>query len=229
QPIDAELAQRQHAEYVAALRETGIQVERLDADERYPDSCFMQDPALVLAGIAILNRMGAPTRTGEPDLIADLLGERFETQRIYAPATLEGGDVLIVGERLIVGESGRTNMDGIEQLRAIVAPRGFHVESTPVCDFLHLSTAATYAGQGILLVHEDFPQTAVFANLKKILVPREEGYAANVLAIGDSVIMPAGYPKTSAQLRAYGFKLLEVPMSEFCKANGGVTCLSLIW
>src|SRR5581483_11203964 len=114
-PIDVALAQKEHAEYVAALREAGVQVEILQA-ERYPDSCFMQDPALVLDGVAILNRMGALSRAGEPDLIASMLEQRFELRRIHATATIEGGDVLVIGEKLIVGESGRTNAAGIEQL-----------------------------------------------------------------------------------------------------------------
>lgn len=228
-PIDVGLAQKQHTEYVAALREAGVEVEVLEADERFPDSCFMQDPAMVVAGLAVLNRMAVPMRMGETELVAKRLTELFETRRIFPPATLEGGDVLNLGERLIVGETERTNAAGIEQLRAIVAPRGIRVGSEPIRDYLHLLTVMTYAGQGILVVHEDCADNPKLKEFKKVIVPREEAYAANSLAIGEHVIVPAGFPKTEEQLRAFGFKVLAVPMSEFFKADGGVSCLSLVW
>jgi dimethylargininase len=229
QPIDINLARKQHSEYVAALQEAGVQVEALEADERFPDSCFMQDPAMVIANVAILNRMGAASRLGETELVADILRARFETHSLLAPATLEGGDVLNVGDRLLVGETERTNRMGIEQLRAIAEPHGVGVESIPVREFLHLLTVVTYVGQGIVVVYQDFADHPSFQEFAKVVVPREEEYAANTLGIGNCVIMPAGYPKTEAQLRAQGFEVLPVPMSEFYKADGGVSCLSLLW
>lgn len=228
-PIDVTLALRQHAEYVDALRETGIAVEILDADERFPDGCFMQDPAMVIRTGAILNRMGTASRAGETALVADILRERFETHELVEPATLEGGDVLNAGHRLLVGETERTNKAGIEQLRALVEPYGIHVEAVPVREFLHLLTVVTYVGNGVVVVHEDFADHPALAVFDKIIVPRVEAYAANTLGIRNSVIMPAGFPQTAERLRGKGFEVLQVPMSEFYKADGGVSCLSLIW
>lgn len=229
QPIDVALARSQHAEYVNALRETGVQVEMLEADERFPDSCFMQDPAMVIAKMGILNRMGTQSRLGESGLVADFLRERFETHSLHAPATLEGGDVLNVGTKLIVGETERTNAEGIAQLRALLHKRGVQVESIPVNDYLHLLTVVTYVGQGMVVVHEDFAAHPMLQEFNHVVVPREEAYAANTLGIGKYVILPAGFPKTTEQIRGAGFEVLEVPMSEFYKADGGVSCLSLIW
>lgn len=228
QAIDVALAQRQHAEYVAALRETGVHVEILPASDDFPDACFMQDPAMVIDGIAILNRMGAASRAGETDLVADVLRARFETHALSAPATLEGGDVLIVGNRLIVGETVRTNRDGIAQLRARFEPRGVRIDSTPVGEFLHLLTVVTYVGHGVILVHQDFAEHPMLREFVQVCVPRKEAYAANTLGIGKYVILPAGFPKTAGQVRAKGFEVLELPMSEFYKADGGVSCLALM-
>lgn len=228
-PIDVELARRQHAEYVSALRAAGIVVEILESDERFPDSCFMQDPALIVGGVAILNRMGASSRRGETALVEADLRARFETHRIVQPATLEGGDVLNAGNCLYVGETDRTNTQGIEQLRQFVEPRGFRVEPIAVRDYLHLLTVVTCVGNGMVVALEDFALHPALREFEKVLVPREESYAANTLGIGSHVIMPEGYPKTSERLRAKGFEVLAVPMSEFYKADGGVSCLSLIW
>lgn len=243
QRIDVSLAARQHGVYVAALREAGVKVTTLKPDERFPDACFMQDPAMVirmpstaqprgdtsLGGIAILNRMGTPSRVGETELVADVLRAQFETIALTAPATLEGGDVLNVGNRLIVGKSARTNGAGIAQLRSIFEPRGSRVESASVGEFLHLLTAVTYVGRGIVVVHQDFAEHPILQSFEQVIVPRSEAYAANTLGIGKYVIMPAGFPKTAEQIRARDFEVMEVPMSEFRKADGGVSCLSLIW
>lgn len=228
-PIDVELAKRQHAEYVAALKETGLMVEALKAAEAFPDACFMQDPAMVVSNVAILNRMGAVSREGETDLVAELLTTRFDARRIKAPATIEGGDVLNVGDRLFVGLTERTNEAGVERLRAIVEPLGMSVESVPVREYLHLLTVVTYVGNGTVVVLEDFAEHPALAGFKRVLVPREEAYAANTLGIGKYVIVPARFPKTTERLRAEGFEILPVPMSEFYKADGGVSCLSLVW
>jgi dimethylargininase len=228
QPIDVTLAQGQHAEYIAALHEAGAQVEVLPAAEEYPDSCFVQDPAMVVAGVAVLNRMGAPSRLGETELVAPRLRTQMPTYALKAPATLEGGDVLNVGDRLLVGLTGRTNEEGIAQLRALVEPHGVRVQAVVVPDALHLLTVVTYVGRGIVVVHEDYTEHPLLHEFEKVCVPRAEAYAANTLGLGNYVIVPAGFAQTNAQLRAKGFRVLEVPMSEFYKADGGVSCLSLL-
>ena len=243
--IDVALAQAQHAEYRQALAEAGVAVEVLPPDERYPDSCFMQDPAMVIAGRAIINRPGAASRRGEEGALVELLAARFPTTRIVAPGTLEGGDVLILPDRVVVGRSDRTNRAGIAQLVVALADltsppwleglpnlsglAGLPVLEAPVAGYLHLLSAVTHLGDGTLLAVEDFDLPPALAGFPVLRVPADEGYACNALGIGDKVILPAGYPKTAATLKAHGYDVLLVPTTEFAKADGGVTCLALAW
>lgn len=225
--IDVSVAREQHAAYCAALRAAGVAVEELPPSEDFPDSCFMQDPALVIAGRAVIARPGAASRQGEEKLIAPLLRERFPTAEIVAPGTLEGGDVLVLSDRVYVGRSDRTNAEGIAQLRAALAP--LPVEEIPVVGLLHLLSGVTYLGRNTLLAVESMAGRPEFASMKALTVPDEEAYACNALGLGDTVIAPAGYPRTLALLGGHGFRVLPVPVSEFAKADGGVTCLSLVW
>jgi dimethylargininase len=237
--IDVALAQAQHAEYRQALAEAGVTVEVLPSDERFPDSCFMQDPAMVIAGRAIINRPGAASRRGEEEALAKLLTARFPTTRVVPPGTLEGGDVLILPDRVVVGRSDRTDRAGIAQLVVALSdltglanlsgPAGLPVLEAPVQGYLHLLSAVTHLGDGTLLAVEDFVLPPALAGFAALRVPTDEGYACNALGIGDKVILPAGYPKTAAMLKAHGFDVLLVPTTEFAKADGGVTCLSLVW
>jgi dimethylargininase len=234
--IDVALAQAQHAEYRQALAAAGVQVETLPPDERYPDSCFMQDPAMVIRGRAIINRPSAASRLGEEEALAAVLASRFPTTRIVAPGTLEGGDVLILPDRVVVGRSERTNRAGIAQLVVALSDltglanlSGLPVLEAPVDGYLHLLSAVTYIGRDTLLAVEGFPLHPALAGLKVLRVPADEAYSCNALGIGGKVIVPAGYPKTAALLRSHGFELLPVPTTEFAKADGGVTCLALVW
>lgn len=227
-PIDVALAQAQHVEYCRALAEAGLTVEALPPDERYPDSCFMEDPAVVIAGCAVVGRMGAASRRGEEDALAELLAARLPTTRVVAPGTLEGGDVIHLPDRVLVGRTARTNRAGIAQLVVALAPTGLPVVEAPVDDHLHLQTAATYLGHGILLALDSYAAHPVFAGLEVLVAPPEEAYAANTLGVGDHAIVPAGYPRVGAMLRAAGFTVLPTPVSEFAKADGGVTCLALV-
>jgi dimethylargininase len=233
-PIDVELARVQHAEYCAALAAAGVAVERLPADERYPDSCFMQDPALVIGGRGIICRMGAASRRGEEEAVAAVLAVRFPMTHIAPPGTLEGGDVMVLPDKILVGRTARTNQAGIAQLvTALSEPASGEapapVYSVPVADYLHLLSAATYVGRDALIAVEAYAGHPHFAGLDAIVAPPEEAYAVNVLGLGESVIAPAGYPRVAAALRDRGFTVLPVPVSEFAKADGGVTCLALVW
>jgi dimethylargininase len=231
--IDVALAQAQHAEYRQALAACGVVVEVLPPDERYPDSCFVQDPAMVIAGRAIINRPGVASRRGEEEALTELLAARFPTTRIVAPGTLEGGDVLILPDRVVVGRSDRTNRAGVAQLVVALADltdfAGLPVLEAPVAGYLHLLSAVTHLGDGTLLAVEDLVLPPVLAGFPVLRVPADEGYACNALGIDDKAILPAGYPKTAAMLKAHGYDVLLVPTTEFAKADGGVTCLSLVW
>jgi dimethylargininase len=233
-PIDVRLAQAQHKEYCAALAAAGVTVAALPADERYPDGCFMQDPAVVIRRRAIVCRMAASSRQGEEDAVAEALVERFPLARIVPPGTLEGGDVMVLPDRILVGRTARTNQAGIAQLVVALseAPDGeapAPVYSVPVNDYLHLLSAATYIGRDTLLAVQAYAGHPHFAGLDVIVAPPEEAYAVNALGLGESVVVPAGYPRVAAMLRDRGFEVLPVPVSEFAKADGGVTCLSLVW
>ncbi len=235
-PINVALAQAQHAEYCQALAAAGLTVETLPADERYPDGCFVEDQAVLVGGRAVVCRAGAPSRRGEELATAEWLAARFALSRIVAPGTLEGGDVIVLPDRVVVGRSGRTNAAGIAQLTVALsqpdAPGEFvsrPVYQARLNDYLHLQSAATYLGHGFILAVAAYADHPALAGLEAIIVPPEEAYAANTLGVGDYVILPAGYDRVAALLRARGFTVLPVPVSEFTKADGGVTCLSLIW
>lgn len=222
-------ALRQHAEYCQALQTAGLELEILPPDERFPDSCFMQDPGLIIAGKAIIGRMGAPSRQGEEIALAQVLARRFPMDQIGSPATLEGGDILVLPEGIFVGLTARTNQAGVKQLEQILAPTGLSVTGVPVEKYLHLLSGATYLGRGVFLAREDFLDDPFMMGKDAIRVPAEHAHAANALGIGNHVILPSGHPFVAAEIRARGFDVLETPLTEFAKADGGATCLSLVW
>jgi dimethylargininase len=237
--IDVPLAQAQHAEYRQALAEAGVVVELLPADERYPDGCFVEDTAVIVAGRAVICRPGAASRRGEEEAVAAFLAGRVPLARLVPPGTLEGGDVIVTPDRVLVGRSARTNAAGIAQLAVALADltglgnlsglAPLPVHAVPVTGCLHLKTAATYIGHGTVLAVAAYADHPAFAGLDVLVVPDEEAAAADALGIGDAVILPTGCPRVAAMLRARGFAVLPVPISEFAKADGGVTCLSLVW
>lgn len=227
--IDVALARKQHAEYCEVLRATGLRVEMLPPAEEFPDSCFMQDPALIVNDVAVKCRMGAPTRAGEPRLIENWLTSHFVVEEITAPGTLEGGDVLMTPEVIFVGESARTNAAGIARLKEIFERREIRIEPIRVEKYLHLLSAATYVGNNTLLALDDYAEHPAFKGFDILLVSKEDAYAADALGVGENVVLPAGFPRVEKELHARGFKVLATPMSEFEKADGGVTCLALVW
>jgi dimethylargininase len=225
--IDPARAREQHALYCQALATAGVRVEALPPADAYPDSCFMQDPALVIGGRAVITRPGAASRLGEEALVAPLLRARFPTAEIVAPGTLEGGDILVLPDHVYVGRSDRTNAEGVAQLRAALRP--LPVDEIPVVGLLHLLSGATFLGRNTLLAARSMADRPEFAGMEVLVVPDEEAYACNVLGLGEYVIAPAGYERTLRLLETNGFKVLPVPVGEFTKADGGVTCLSLVW
>lgn len=225
---DYELALRQHKEYIEALELSGVKVHKLGAEEVFPDSCFVEDVAVVVGEDAIVTRPGASTRQHEIERIKSLIEETFnDVGYITAPATLEGGDVMLVGNTFYVGRSKRTNAEGAKQFSAFVTRKGFKCVTVPFEGFLHLKTGMTPINEEVLLVTETMNRLDYFEGYKKIVVDANEEYAVNIIANGNYVIMPKGYPKTKKVLASYFTTILEVSMSEFEKIDGGLTCLSL--
>ncbi len=227
-PIDLALARRQHAAYEAALAELGCRVERLVAEPGLPDAVFIEDAAVVLDELAIITRPGAASRRGETAAVAAALAPYRPLRSIDAPATLDGGDVVRLGRELWVGRSRRTNPAGIEQLRSIAAGAGYRVRDVPVEGCLHLKSAVTAIGEDRLLINPRMTDAGAFGGRRLIEVDPAEPLAANVLAIGERVITAAHQPRTNRRLESAGVRLRRVELSELAKAEGGVTCCSLL-
>ena len=225
-----EKALRQHDAYIEALRSCGTQVDILPADEDFPDSCFVEDTAVLTERCAVLTNPGAPTRQRETVSMLPVLKKYYPEDRIgyiKAPGTLEGGDVMMVEDHFYVGRSARTNSEGIRQFAAILEKYGYAVSEVPLSQVLHLKTGVNYIGDGTMLVSGEFTDKPAFAQYKKLVIPEEEAYAANCIRVNDRVIMPEGYPRTMALIKDAGFDVICVDTSEFRKIDGGLSCLSL--
>jgi len=227
-PIDVARAREQHAAYESALASLGCEVRRLPADDRYPDAVFIEDTAIVLDEIAVITRPGAESRRGELDVVAAVLSEYRTLARIEAPATIDGGDVLQLDDVLYVGRTPRTNDDGIAQLRALIAPYGYRVVGVDVDGCLHLKSAVTRVGADALLMNWRWVSPSVFDGWRIIDVDDDEPAAANTLRIGERVIFPEEFSRTRRKLEAEGIEVIAVPAGELAKAEGGVTCCSLL-
>lgn len=227
-PPDYPRALVQHRQYIAALQSCGLEVLILDADEAFPDSTFIEDAALLTPHCAVMTRPAAPSRRGETTGLRPVL-ERFyrRIEQISAPGTLDGGDVMQVGQHFYIGLSTRTNSDGARQLIKILADCGMSASTVPVTQFLHLKTGVTCLTEQTLLATGEFVSRPEFSTYTILSVAPELAGAANCIAINGRVLMPAGFPKVRRQLSAQGLQILEVNMSEYAKLDGGLTCLSL--
>ena len=234
EPIDYARAVAQHEQYEEALRLLGCRVERLPDAPDLPDSVFVEDAAVVLDDVAVIARPGAESRRPEVDAMAAALRPHRPLVFIEAPGTLDGGDVLVTAGRVFVGISGRTNEDGVRQLAAALEPRGFEVVSIPVSGCLHLKSAVTAVwappvrGRGVLIVNPDWVDVSHFQDFDLIEVDPSEPAAANVLRIGFSLICAEEHPKTRRRLELRGFGTHPVPAGELAKAEGAVTCCSVM-
>ena len=228
-PIDLARARAEHEAYEAALRTLGCEVRRLPAGPELPDSVFIEDTAVVLDELAVVCRPGAPSRRGETAAVEAALRAYRPVAAIRAPGTLDGGDVLRAGRRLFVGEGARSNRAGIDQLRALVAPHGYEVTPVPFSGCLHLKTAATLAAGDLVLVNPAWVDAARLHPLRALAVDPAEPFAANALRIGGALVHPADFPRTRARLEAAGLRVHPVPAGELAKAEGGVTCCSVVF
>jgi dimethylargininase len=227
-PIDFDRAVAQHAAYERALTQLGCRIERVDAAPEHPDSVFIEDTAVVVDDVAVITRPGAESRRREVDAVERALEKHRPLVRIVAPGTLDGGDVIVAGRRVFVGLTSRTNEEGVAQLRAALAPFGYRADAVTVTGCLHLKTAATALDDDTILINPDWADPAAFEPLRTVRVDPAEPMAANVVRVGDALLYADSYPRTQSLLAAAGFRPLVVDASELAKAEGAVTCCSLV-
>lgn len=229
QPIDVSRAIEQQQAYEDCLRRLGVRVVSLPAEPEMPDSVFVEDTAVVVNEVAVVAMMGAAKRRSELPSLTKVLSNYRPLKFLNHSSTLEGGDVVHIGRSLYVGVSGRTNREGVTQLREILEPYDYQVRPVEVRACLHLSTGCSYAGPNTVLANPDWVDTSQFEGLEVIPVSPVEPWAANTLVIGDRIVVGSAYPKTRALLEERSFKVESLDISEFEKAEAGLTCLSLIF
>ena len=228
EPINLDRARRQHASYVAALRELGCRVIEVEPLPDAPDGVFVEDAAVVLDELAIITRPGAQSRRAETPSVEAALRPLRKLVSIEAPGTLDGGDVLRTGRVLFVGATERTSAEGAASLARAVEPYGYEVRVVPVTGCLHLKSAVTEIADGLLLVNPDWVDPARFAGRATISIDPAETFAANAVRLGNRVIHGSAFPRTAERIRAEGIEVRPVDADELAKAEGAVTCCSLI-
>ncbi|MCB1044729.1 MAG: N(G),N(G)-dimethylarginine dimethylaminohydrolase [Acidobacteria bacterium] len=224
---DYDLALEQHRSYVYALEACGLNVTILPADEHYPDSTFVEDTAIVTRHGAIITRPGAESRKGETTSIKTILASCFDVVAEIHSGSLDGGDVMMVGDHFFVGLSDRTNAEGATALIDILNQWGMTGSTVNLNTMLHLKTGIVYLERNHVLATGEFLAKPEFVPFSVLPVDEDEAYAANSIWINDKVMTPAGYPKTRALIEKAGYEAIEVEMSEFRKLDGGLSCLSL--
>ncbi len=228
-PIDVALARREHAAYEAALVQAGARVVRLPIADELPDATFVEDTALVLNELAVIPVMGAPSRRGETAEVEHCLANYRPIVRLMPPATLDGGDVMRAGRTIFVGLTARTNRAAVDQLRAIVRSYGYEVAPVVPTGCLHLKSACTYLGRGVVLVNPVWIDSSCLRGLELLPVAEGEPFGANARAVGGKLLYATGFPATKARLERRGFEVLTVETSELRKAESAMTCLSLVF
>jgi dimethylargininase len=225
-PVDVALAREQHGAYVAALAAAGWAIEQVPAAEDCPDSVFVEDTVVVVDDLAVLARPGAAARRGEVAGTAGAVASLgLRTARITEPGTLDGGDVLQAGTTVYVGRGGRTNAEGIRQLRALLAPLGRTVVAVPLGDVLHLKSAVTALPDGTFLLLPHLVPAGLFPAVR----PVQEESGCHVVPLGgDNVLIAASAPRTAALVEDLGFTPVVADITEFEKLEGCVTCLSVL-
>jgi len=227
--IDVARARAQHRAYQEALRGLGCTLHVLDEQPDLPDAVFIEDTAVVFDEVAVMTRPGAPSRRPEVAGVAEALRAWRPLHVIEAPVTLDGGDVLRIGRSICVGESARSNTYAIGQLRVILSAYGYEVRGVPIRGCLHLKSAVTVLDDETVLLQPRWVARECFADHRIIEVDPGEEHAANVLRIGDALLMPSSFPRTRQRLEDAGYRVLTVDVSELQKAEGAVTCCSLLF
>jgi dimethylargininase len=227
-PIDVDVARSQHHNYVEALRGLGYHVVELPAEADLPDSVFVEDAAFILPEAAVITRPGADSRKSETASIAEVLSPHRELVFVRDPATVDGGDVLVLDKDIYIGLSTRSGQAAIDQLQNLLARFGYRVQGVELHDCLHLKTAVTRLGQNSLLINRNWVDTRPFEKYEFVDVAESEPMAANILMLGEMGLYPTAFPETQSKLESRGVKLVTVDVSELAKAEGAITCCSLI-
>ncbi len=220
-------ALEQHSAYCDALIGCGLELIILEADERFPDGCFIEDTAIVTGEVAVITRPGAASRLGEETEISETLSEFRKIVTINIPGNLDGGDVMRVENHFFIGISGRTNKDGARQLSSILSKYGYTASEAEVGEGLHLKSGIAYLGKGNFISQEGFSKIA--GSSGSIILDHGESYSANCLLVNNLLLIPKGFQKAKKKILELGYKVLELDMSEFRKMDGGLTCLSLLF
>jgi dimethylargininase len=226
--IDVKLARQQHQVYEECLAALSCKILRLPPAPLLPDSVFVEDTCVVFDELAIIARPGSDKRRAEITAVAETMKNFRDLHFIEAPGTLDGGDVLCLGKSVFVGLSSRTNCSGIGQLRSYLQSLGYIVTPVNLTGCLHLKSAATQIGPNTILVNRSWVDPSVFGDVTEIDIDASEPFAANALLVGDSVVYPSAYPRTRQRLEERGIRTRTVDVSELAKAEGGVTCCSVL-
>ena len=227
-PIDVNIARAEHHEYVEALKQLGCQVIELPEEPDLPDSVFVEDTAIILDEVAVITRPGADSRKPETESLIRALSPYRPFVHITEPATVDGGDVLVLGKNIYVGISARSNDAAIRQIQELLNHYGYKVTGVDMRDCLHLKTAVTRVDEKTLLINPKWVDTFHFKDFDRIEIDPSEPFAANCLPIGAAIIFPATFPGTQQRLERKGCKVVRVNVAELAKAEGAVTCCSLI-
>jgi len=225
---DFNLALKQHDAYISALEKCGLKVKVLESDERYPDSVFIEDVALLTPKVAIITNPGAASRLGEVERIENTLVQFYQhIEKITTPGTIEAGDIMMVENHFYIGLSERTNIGGAKQMITILTENGMTGSTVKLEKVLHLKTGVSYLDDNKLLVAGEFTNKEEFVGYDKIVLREDESYAANSVWINGNVLVPEGFPDTAEKIKKVGYNVIKVNVSEFQKLDGGLSCLSL--
>jgi dimethylargininase len=226
--INIELARIQHAEYCRNLQKLGLSLVWVEGDNGLPDSCFVEDTAVIFGKKAVICRMSVESRTCEVAAVAKVLEKLKQVHYTRSPAMIDGGDVLKIEDRVFIGLSARTNERAVEQIKEILEDSNLEVISLRISKVLHLKSACTYLGNNCVVLSKGCFDEGVLSGLNRIVVPKGEGYAADCLAVNGTVLLAKGYPRARALIEREGFHVEELDVSEFRKGDGALTCLSII-
>jgi len=225
---DYQLALEQHRQYIAALESCGLAVEVMAASEHFPDSMFIEDTALLMPRCAIVTNPGAASRQGEVHEVSSQLKKHYDrVEAIQAPGTVDAGDIMMIGDHCYIGLSERTNRGGAAQMIKLLQAYGYSGSMLPISESLHLKSSVSYLENNNLVVTGELCDRTEFAEFRLIRIEEAERYAANSVWINDRVLVPTGFPRSAEMIRALGYTVIELDVSEFRKLDGGLSCLSL--